>query len=106
MCMQQLHPYEKEEKCGKHGCVLHVVYVDETFDVRKSMQAYDYATSIVNMVVQKVAIVKNMLVYTICYTFNVGTNKTMVVEDTTMQIVVVAYILVVDNASTIEVIFM
>jgi hypothetical protein len=49
------------------------------------------------MIVQKVAIVKNMLVYTICYTFNVGTNKTMVVEDTTMQIVVVAYILVVDK---------
>jgi hypothetical protein len=58
------------------------------------------------MVVQKVAIVKNMLVYTICYTFNVGTNKAMVVEDTTMQIVIAAYILVVDKASTIEVIFM
>jgi hypothetical protein len=45
------------------------------------------------MVVQKVAIVKNMLICTICNTFNVATNKTMVVKDTTMQIVAVAYIL-------------
>ncbi len=35
MCMQQLHLDEKEEKCGKHGCVLHVVYVDERFDVKE-----------------------------------------------------------------------
>jgi hypothetical protein len=58
------------------------------------------------MVVHKVAFVKNMLVCTICYTFNVATNKTMVVKDTIMQIVANAYILVVDKASTIEVTIM
>ncbi len=47
-----------------------------------------------------------MLVCTICYTFNVATNKTMVVKDTIMQIVANAYILVVDKASTIEVTIM
>jgi hypothetical protein len=47
-----------------------------------------------------------MLVCTICYTFNVATNKAMVVKDTTMQIVANAYILVVDKASTIEVTIM
>jgi hypothetical protein len=58
------------------------------------------------MVVQKVAIVKNMLVCTICYTFNVAINKAMVVKDTIMQIVATAYILVVDKASTIKVTIM
>ncbi len=47
-----------------------------------------------------------MLVCTICYTFSVATNKTMVVKDTTMQIVGDDYILVIDKASTIEVTIM